>query len=129
MASVRLTVIVLKNNQELLICMAIEVLFEGLRDCKTCKLDSEKLSAIAEKVVNAGPIASIEFILSLTTLLNCFGEYMIKYGHHSNLPLITEVCSSLMRARPKEDVDVLDYTRDYFHRHKGGDWYSNTGDV
>ena len=51
--------------------MAIEVLFEGLRECKTCKLDSEKLTAIAEKVVNAGPIASIEFILSLSTLLNC----------------------------------------------------------
>ena len=107
--------------------MAIDILFESLRECKTCKLNSEKLTAVAEKVVNAGPIASIEFILSLSTLLNCFSEYMIKHGGHGNLLLITELCSSLMHTRPKDDAGVLDYTRDYFQKHNGDDWHNNSG--
>ena len=50
--------VLLRSNQELLICMAINTLFESLRDCKTCKLDSEKIFSVADKVVQAGPIAS-----------------------------------------------------------------------
>ena len=107
--------------------MAIDALFESLRECKTCKLDSEKIMSVADKVVQAGPIAAIEFIGSLCTIINCLGEYMIKHGGHGNLLLITELCSSLKHARPKDDADVLDYTRDYFHKHSGDDWYNNSG--
>jgi len=123
----RLTVVILRSNQELLICMAIDVMFESLRECKTCKLDSEKIMSVADKVVQAGPITSIEFIGSLCTIINCLGEYMIKHGGNGNLLLITELCNSLKHARPKDNADLGDYTRDYFHKHSGDDWYNNSG--
>ena len=119
--------VILRSNQELLICMAINTLFESLRDCKTCKLDSEKIMSVADKVVQAGPIASIEFIGSLCTVINCLGEYMIKHGGHENFLLIRGLCDSLKHFQPVSDADVLDCTRDYFHKHSGDDWYNHNG--
>ena len=128
MASVRLTVILMKDNKELLLCMAAEVLFESIRDCSTCKMNTKKILDIAEKVTSGGPTSVVEFILSLSTFINEVANYAVKHDH-SNLYLFTDLCHSLINTIPKEELDMSDYTRDFFHKNNGDDWYNNGEDV
>jgi hypothetical protein len=107
----------MKDSKELLLCMAAEVLFECLHECDTGKLNSKKIMDIAKKVVSGGPMDAIEFILSLSTFINCVANYVVKYDR-GNMYLFTDLCGSLTQAIPKEDLDMPDSTRDFFHKHK-----------
>ena len=49
--------------------------------------------------------------------INCVANYVVKHDS-SNLFLFTDLCGSLTQAIPKEDLDMLDTTRDFFHKHK-----------
>ena len=118
----------MKDSKELLLCMAAEVLFECMHECDTCKMNSKKIMDIAKKVVSGGPMDAIEFILSLSTFINCVANYVVKHDR-SNLHLFTDLCASLIHAIPKEDLNMLDSTRDFFHKNSGDDWYNNNGDV